>query len=160
MTYELYRYIFIGGLVLSVVMLAVTFLIFFLFKIKAAIGDITGSSKRKAIENIYNKNITRDSNKKVAVKLDYENQTTTAKTSEESAETAKISPQDRYDSLEASETTVLNTPTGSETTASNAETETVPSTQPVSAYEQASNINADFIIEVDITYVHSNEVVR
>lgn len=160
MSYELYRYIFIGGLVLSIVMLIATVLIFFLLNIKAAIGDITGSSKRKAIENIHNKNITTDSNKKVATKFNYENQTTSARLAAESVETAKISPQDRYDSLEASETTTLNTPTTSETTVLSAEPENTPPPQPILVYEEASNPSADFSIEVDITYVHSNEVVR
>ena len=54
MTYEIYRYIFIGGLILSIVMLVATVLIFFLMNIKTAIADITGSGKRKAIENIRN----------------------------------------------------------------------------------------------------------
>lgn len=160
MSYELYRYIFIGGLVLSIVMLITTVLIFLLLNIKAAIGDITGSSKRKAIENIHNKNVTTDSNKKVGNKFDYDKQTTLAGHTEESDETAKISPQDRYDSLEASETTTLNTPATSETTVLSAEPENTPSSRPVLTYEEAGEVVSDFSIEVDITYVHSNEVVR
>lgn len=158
MSYEVYRYIFIGALVLSIVMLATTVLLFFLLNIRAAIGDITGSSKRKAIENIHNK-AAASTEKKKAGKFDYESQTTSAKLAADSAETSKISPQDRYDSLGASETTTLNAAPASETT--------VPSTAavqteepPIAEYEPAVVEDPDFWIEVDITYVHSNEVIR
>ena len=48
--YETYRYIFFAGLALSILCLAVSVFIFFFLNIKDAIGDITGSNRRKAIE--------------------------------------------------------------------------------------------------------------
>lgn len=56
MTYEIYEYIFIGGAILTGVMLAVSALVFFLLKIPNVIGDLTGANARKAIENIRNQN--------------------------------------------------------------------------------------------------------
>lgn len=56
MTYEVYRYIFIGGAVLAGVLLLVTVLLFFVLKIPTVIGDLTGATARKAIANIRNQN--------------------------------------------------------------------------------------------------------
>lgn len=56
MTYEIYRYIFIIGLVLSLLMAAVAIILFFVLKIPKVIGDLNGSNARKAIENIRNSN--------------------------------------------------------------------------------------------------------
>lgn len=155
MTYEIYRYIFIGGLILSIVMLVATVLIFFLMNIKTAIADITGSGKRKAIENIRNKNVETDSRKRTSNKYDYERQSTSARLASESAETSKISPQDRFDVMETSETTVLDNQPMQEVTVLN---ETENELRPVLEYENTDNF--DFSIEIDITYVHSNEVVK
>ena len=56
MTYEIYRYIFYGGLILSGLMLAVTVVLFFVLRIPNVIGDLTGANARKAIESIRNQN--------------------------------------------------------------------------------------------------------
>ena len=56
MTYEVYRYIFIGGAALASVMLLVSLLLFFLLHIPAVIGDLTGATARKAIEDIRSQN--------------------------------------------------------------------------------------------------------
>lgn len=56
MTYEVYRYIFIGAAILCGVMLVVAVLLFILLKIPKVIGDLTGSTARKAIQNIREQN--------------------------------------------------------------------------------------------------------
>ena len=56
MTYEVYRYIFIGGAALAGIMLLVSLLLFFLLHIPAVIGDLTGATARKAIEDIRSQN--------------------------------------------------------------------------------------------------------
>lgn len=56
MTYEMYRYLFIGGAALSVLMLAVSVVLFFVLNIPHVIGDLTGSNARKAIEQIRSQN--------------------------------------------------------------------------------------------------------
>ena len=56
MTYEIYRYIFLGGAILAGIMLVVSVCVFFRLKIPSVIGDLTGSNARKAIENIRKQN--------------------------------------------------------------------------------------------------------
>lgn len=56
MTYEVYRYIFIGGAALAGIMLLVSLLLFFLLHIPAVIGDLTGATARKAIADIRSQN--------------------------------------------------------------------------------------------------------
>ena len=52
MTYEIYRYIFLGALIASGVCLAITVMLFFTMKIPKVISDLSGRTARKAIENI------------------------------------------------------------------------------------------------------------
>ncbi len=151
MSYDMYRYIFIGGLALSAVMLITTIILFFLLNIKAAVGDITGSSKRKEIENIRNKNVSSNPDQKAEGKLNKKNKTVYENQEEEFGETSKISLQDRYDNL-ASETSLLN----EEEDEINYEEKS----QPVLESDDMKNSNSNFYIETDITFVHSNEVVR
>lgn len=151
MSYDMYRYIFIGGLALSAVMLIATVILFFLLNVKAAVGDITGSSKRKAIENIRNKNVSSNFDKKTEGKLNKKNKTVYENQNEEFAETAKISLQDRYDNL-VPETSLLN----EEGAVLNYEEKSYP----LLKSDVMKNINSNFYIETDITFVHSNEVVR
>lgn len=56
MTYEIYRYIFIGGAILAGTMLLTSVLLFVFLHIPTVIGDLTGANARKAIENIRNQN--------------------------------------------------------------------------------------------------------
>jgi hypothetical protein len=51
-TYEIYRYVFLGGAILAGIMLVVTVLVFFKLKIADVIGYFTGANKRKAVEQI------------------------------------------------------------------------------------------------------------
>ena len=52
MTYDWYRYINIIFAILCVIMLIVTVFLFYKLKIRKVIGDITGSTARKAINDI------------------------------------------------------------------------------------------------------------
>lgn len=56
MTYEVYRYIFIGAAILSGLFLAAAAALFFVLKIPNVIGDLTGANARKAIADIRNQN--------------------------------------------------------------------------------------------------------
>lgn len=55
MTYEIYRYIFIGGAILSGIMLMVSIILFIELRIPNVIGYLTGSNARKEIACIQNK---------------------------------------------------------------------------------------------------------
>lgn len=52
MTYEMYRYVFLGGALASGIMLAVTVILFFKLQIPKVISDLTGRSAKRAIEDI------------------------------------------------------------------------------------------------------------
>lgn len=56
MTYDVYRYIFIIGAGLAGLSLVIAVILFFALKIPSVIGDLTGSTARKAIESIRNQN--------------------------------------------------------------------------------------------------------
>lgn len=125
MNYEAYHWIFIGGAVLAGLMLVLTVLLFFLLQIPRVIGDLTGSTARKAIEDI------RQQNAQTGVKVHKSSQVNR----ERGKVTAKISPSGQVQqqqtggaggmktgklstqklSREAAETTLLDQP-ASETT--------------------------------------------
>ncbi len=155
MSYDTYRMIFIGGLVLSIVMLLATIAIFFLLRIKDVIGDLTGANARKEIADIRKQSVAavpRKEKKKEKLVA------TAEPISESLMETAKISPQDRFDNLQASETTVLHVADDAQTT--------VLSEAPLAGETDevlilaSTPVNPNFIIEADITYIHSNEIVK
>ena len=52
MSYETYRYIFLGGLIACGVFFAIAVILFFALKIPKVVSDLTGRTARKAIENI------------------------------------------------------------------------------------------------------------
>lgn len=178
MTYEVYRYIFIGGAILSGIMLLVSVLVFFMLKIPTVIGDLTGSNARKAIENI------RNSSKDTLDK--------TGKPANRGSITDKISPSGRITErraanldegpstvrlnpkrVTASETTVLDQSpanSASETTVLNQSSVTVSSDTTVLSQNStngtfettvldAQPTSSLFVIEYEITYIHTNEVI-
>ena len=50
MTYEMYRYIFIGSAIAAVVMLGLAILLYFKLRIPKVLGDLTGSTRRRAVK--------------------------------------------------------------------------------------------------------------
>lgn len=149
--YDIYRYIFIGGLILFVLMLALTVFLFFYLKIKDVIGDVTGANKRKALDK---KKGTKQSN------VPQKNQSKKEEKTAESQLTSRMSVQDRYDMMEGvEETTALNQKPASKPAAPQ---KAAPPPQrkaaPVSLKKVVIN-DPDFVIETDITYVHSNEII-
>ncbi len=164
MTYDVYRYIFIGGAILAGVLLVVSVLLFFLLKIPHVLGDLTGRNARKAIENIRNQNeISGDKLYKTS-QVNRERGKLTDKISPsgslmrdpsgvlgfggamatEKISTQQLLPESNETAVldAADETTLLNSETG-ETTLLDAQ----PDETPV------------FQIEYVITYIHTEEVI-
>ena len=56
MSYDIYRYIFLISAGLAVLCLILSVILFFVLKIPRVIGDLTGSTAKKAIESIRNQN--------------------------------------------------------------------------------------------------------
>lgn len=164
MSYEMYRYIFIGGLVLAIVMLLATVAIFFLLDIKSVIGYLTGRSERKGIEDIQKRNEsglrTKKSNEKNS------DQDSSFRVTSGSLNTTKIKVQDRYDSYEAGETEHLPYSSVEETTYLNesAGTETTVLNNMASQFVLPCVVNekyaGQFWVEEDVTYVHSGEIIQ
>lgn len=164
MTYEAYRYIFIGGAILGAVMFAVTVALFFFLKIPKVIGDLSGRTARKAIESIRNQNESTGDKVYRSSPVNKERGKLTDKISPSgrlihnptdvlggAMATEKIGTQ----KLSPEETTVLG-PGASETTVLSQEMST-------GVLEQAEGIfegeQAVFAIEFEITYIHTNELI-
>ena len=169
MSYEIYRYIFYGGAILAAVMLAVTVLLFFVYKIPTVIGDLTGANARKAIENIRNQNESSGDKLYKTSQVNRERGKLTDKISPSGSlmrdpsgilgggamATEKISTQelpqvDETSVLESNETTVLsaNETTVLDTSGAGETTVLV-----------AEDIPAVFQIEYEITFIHTDEVI-
>lgn len=164
MTYDVYRYIFMGGAVLAGIMFVLSVLLFFFLKIPHVLGDLTGRNARKAIENIRNQNESSGDKLYKTSQVNRERGKLTDKISPSGSlmrdpsgvlggggamATEKISTQELPP--QANETTVLDT--ANETTVLNSEAgettllDAQPDTAPV------------FQIEYEITYIHSEEVI-
>ena len=176
MSYEIYRYIFIGAAILCGAMLITSILLFILLKIPKVIGDLTGRTARKAIENIRNQN---ESSGDKTYRSSLVNQ-------ERGKLTDKISPSGRLirnptdllggamatekigtQQLVSDETTALTGELvgGNETTVlDNAVLgETLVLSEVMSSGEttvlsEATNDSA-FTIEYEITFIHTNEII-
>ena len=181
MTYEIYRYIFIGALILSVLMFLVSVLLFILLKIPRVVGDLTGRTARKAIENIRNQNESSGDKAYRSSVVNRERGRLTDKISPSgrlertpsdqltsAMPTAKIGARD----FSSEETTVLgeeNATTvlspqaedsGATTVLSFAETNETTVLSAAPAFQSAPLAgDSVFEIEYEITYIHTNEVV-
>ena len=183
MTYEIYRYIFIGGAILSAIMFVVSVLVFIFLKIPTVIGDLTGANARKAIENIRNQNENTGNKTYKTSMVNQERGKITDKISPSgnliknpshglhgAMATEKIGPQHHAAMQAANETTLLNTGLGvasettvltSELTAAANETTVLSggghaNETTVLSAPSAANV---FVIEYEITYIHTNEVI-
>lgn len=164
MSYEIYRYIFIGAAILCGAMIVTSILLFILLKIPKVIGDLTGRTARKAIENIRNQN---ESSGDKTYRSSLVNQ-------ERGKLTDKISPSGRLirnptdllggamatekigtQQLVSDETMVLDS--GNETTVLTGELDN--SGNETTLLSQTDFSNNVFEIEYEITYIHTNEII-
>lgn len=169
MTYEMYRYVFLGGAIASGIMFAVSIVLFFTLKIPKVISDLTGRTARRAIEDIrlQNERSGDKTYKSSAVNLQRGKLTDKISPSgrlmrreaspfgtgviTEKISTQRLAPVEGADETTvltlANETTVLDAAYG-ETTLLQAD-----APAPVVAVVQG------FEIEYEITYIHTNEVI-
>lgn len=183
MTYEVLRYIFIGAAALSGVMLIVSVLLFIFLRIPRVIGDLTGATARKAIENIRNQNESSGDKIYKSSAVNRERGRLTDKISASgniahhetnqfggAMATTKIDTQVLAENTETSETTVLGTGTDNGTTVLSNETTVLsaPSneTTVLNQQDEQTGIIPDsqlrskiFEIEYEITFIHTDEVI-
>lgn len=168
MTYEMYRYVFLGGAIASGIMLAVTVILFFVLRIPKVISDLTGRTAKRAIENIRKQNEESGDKSYQSSDVNLARGKLTDKISKSGRVvprdnspfgtgfiTQKISTQQLPPQGPAEETTVLAG--ANETTVLDAgcgETAVLsPEPMPQAHAPQA------FAVEFEITYIHTNELI-
>jgi len=169
MTYEIYRYIFLGGAILAGIMFVVSVLVFFLLKIPTVIGDLTGANARKAIENIRNHNESTGDKTYRTSQVNRERGKLTDKISPSgrlikdpshslhgAMGTEKISTQQLHPGDDTNETTVL---TGELTGANETTVLSNESHANETTVLNAQTFSNAFVIEYEITYIHTDEVI-
>lgn len=185
MTYETYRYIFIGGAILTAVLFVVSVILFIVLKIPDVIGDLSGATARKAIENIRNQNESTGEKTYKSSYVNRERGKLTDKISESGTliknpsgsiwgamATEKISTQKLLHEG-ANETTVLNA--GNETTVLGSNETTVLNNANAQSIVQESEsamnetvlLSPDMVfpigifeIEYEVTFIHTEEVIE
>lgn len=173
MSYEIYRYIFIGAAVLCGIMFVVSVLLFILLRVPKVISDLSGATARKAIQNIREQNErTGDKAYKVSA-FNLERGKLTDKISPSGnvvqqaqqqmygMDTSKIATQHLVEQGEFDQTSVLvnNETSVLEPQAGETSVLTEPIIGETSVLSENLPIDNSFVIEFEITYIHSNEII-
>ena len=176
MTYDIYRYIFIGAAILCGIMFVVSVLIFILLKIPKVISDLTGATARKAIKNIREQN---EASGDKAYKVSAFNEARGKLTDKISPsgniihqyqaqmrgiDTTKINTQELQVDEAADQTSVLDQYNETSLLGNEGTGETAVLTAPEQVHGETSVLNpivADttFSVEFEITYIHTNECI-
>lgn len=175
MTYDVYRYIFIGAAILCGIMFAVSVLIFFLMKIPKVISDLTGLTARRAIKNIREQN---EASGDKAYKVSAFNEARGKLTDKISPsgnvvhqyqaqmrgiDTTKIETQELQVDEAANQTSVLDQYGETSVLSDTGVGETSVLSAPEQLYGETSVLNAVadqmFSVEFEITYIHTSEVI-
>lgn len=179
--YELYRYIFLGAAIACGVLLVVSVVLLFTLKIPKVISDLTGRTARKAIENIRLQNEQSGDKTYQSSAVNLERGKLTDKISKSGRLIAQketpfgtgvitekistqrlnpIEPADETTLLAADETTLLAT---NETTVLTGANET---TVLDSGFGETTVLDVGqqnpapaFVVEFEITYIHTSEVI-
>ncbi len=175
MTYDIYRYIFIGAAILSGVMLVVSIILFILFKIPKVISDLSGATARKAIKNIREQNeASGDKGYRVSAFNEARGKLTDKITPSGNImrqnpmqmpgiNTTKIDTQKLQDEEHSNQTTVLNSSEETFVLEGGTAGETsvlseVMSSGETTVLSEPVNDSA-FAIEYEITFIHTNELI-
>ena len=175
MTYDIYRYIFIGAAILCGIMFIVSILIFIFLKIPKVISDLTGATARKAIKNIREQN---EASGDKAYKVSAFNEARGKLTDKISPsgnviqqhhmqmrgiDTTKIDTQELQVDETANQTTVLDSYNETSVLDNTGAGETsvlseVMSSGETTVLSEATN-DSSFTIEYEITFIHTNEII-
>lgn len=173
MTYDIYRYIFVGAAIACVVMLVITIVLFFVLKIPAVIGELSGRTAKKAIADIRKQNMSANTDNIGSEKLTdkitasgrlIERRNSNGEKYTDKISTDKLIEQNRIE-YSNNETTLLNT--GNETTVLNSGNETTVlssysgQTAILNTSDMETNVNSvGYVnVELDITFIHSTEII-
>jgi len=188
MTYETYRYIFLGGLIACGVFFAIAVILFFVLNIPKVISDLSGRTAKKAIENIRKQNEQSGDKSYQSSAVNLERGKLTDKISKsgrliprsdtpfgtgvitEKISTQKLDTQAQTDVLTVTEeTSVLSAPAGetdvllptageTEVLSTAAAGETMVLSSAEAAMPATQTAQA-FAVEYEITFIHTNEVI-
>ena len=175
MTYDIYRYIFFGGAGLAGLSLIIAVILFFVLKIPSVIGDLTGSTARKAIENIRNQNESSGDKTYKSSAVNRERGKLTDKITPTGTliknptdlmggamATTKIGTQQlAAEAQQAYETSLLEDNGSNETTVLNTSASGAGETTVLeqTVVEQGVDNSNAFVIEYEITFIHTDEVI-
>lgn len=165
MTYEMYRYVFLGAAIACGVLFAVSVILFFALRIPKVIGDLTGRTARKAIENIRMQNEQSGDKSFQSSAVNMQRGKLTDKITQSGrlvpreatpfgtgVITEKISTQQLPVEKPAGETTVLTVTDETSVLGSGiGETVVLDTSEPQTAQT--------FTIEYEITFIHTDEVI-
>lgn len=172
MTYDVYRYIFMGALIFSVVMLIVSVLLFAALNIPKVIGELSGATAKKAIRNIKEQAENVKDNKESTVnrqrgrltdKISESGRLIRMETNQlgmgvvtEKIGTQEFAGGNETTVLTQNETAVLDK---NETTVLSQDETTVLTQNDTTVLTQSNEsvIGTLFEIEYEITYIHTNE---
>lgn len=175
MSYEVYRYIFIGATILCGIMFVVSVLLFVFLKVPKLISDLSGRTAKKAIKNIREQNeITGDKYHKISAFNEARGKLTdkispSGQLQRKRQEvnfginTTKISAQEfTYDEqnsettiLATNETSVLEPLSGATTVLTQVDNETTTVIE-----RQTRCESNNFVVEFEITLIHTNEIIE
>lgn len=165
MTYEMYRYIFLGALIACGVFFVISIVLFFTLRIPKVISDLSGRTARKAIESIRLQNEQSGDKTYQSSAVNLQRGKLTDKISQSGrlvprdatpfgtgVITEKISTQNLSVEEPAGETSVLTV---------SDETSVLDSGIGETAVLDASELQApqEFTIEFEITFIHTDEVI-
>ena len=187
MTYEIYRYIFIGGLIACGLFFVLAVILFFTLRIPEVVNHLTGRTQRKAIERIRTQNEQSGDKSYRSSAVNLERGKVTDKISKSGrlipkdptpfgtgAITQKISTAELVAGAEtdvltvSEETSVLSAPASETTVLGNASAGETAVLGNASAGETAvlapsgqtmETTSQVFTVEFEITYIHTSEVI-
>ncbi len=176
MTYDVYRYIFIGAAILCGILFIVSVLTFIFLKIPKVISDLTGATARKGIKNIraqneasgdkaYKASAFNEARGKLTDKISPSGNVVLQNQAQmRGIDTAKINTQELQVDEAANQTSVLDQYDGTTLLSNEGVGETSVLAAPGQTYEETSVLDpgaADvtFRVEFEITYIHTSEVI-
>lgn len=160
MTYDIYRYIFIGAAILCGIMLIVAVLLFIFLNIPKIISDLSGATARKAIKNIREQNeATGDKTYKVSAFNEAR-----GKLTDKISASGNLIQQHQPQMRLGIDTTKIDTQelelAGNETTVLGGANETtVLSAESFAGETTVIGESTEFTVEYEITFIHTDEVI-
>ncbi len=178
MSYEIYQYISIGSIIMCGVMLVVSCILFFFLKIPKSMGLLTGVTAKKAIKSINERSEQSTSQRlennlkkkgvngmfspsgriqmKTNVKIE-ENAPVTGKITVAPHQSVETVVLEKYEDNNSTMVLDSSSVTNQTTVLTNSPVETKSSLNQTTVLSE--NCPSQFVVEVDITFIHTDEII-